>query len=199
MEQVGQGGSGVVWRAHDPTMDREVAIKIFAPAQSSEETRWLSREARAAGRLDHPGIVRVYEVAELEGRPFLVMELIPGPGLHTCIPLPPRRAAEIGLELARTLDYAHRKGTLHRDIKPSNILFRPDGRPVMIDFGLARTIGVDDRITHTGQILGTPAYMSPEQAGGLPGDVDARSDLYSLGAVLYHVLANRPPHVGASP
>ncbi len=197
--ELGRGSFGVVWRAHDPTMDRDVALKILPPtSRDSDQDRFL-REVRAAARLKHPGIVSVYEMGEVEGRPFLVMDLIEGETLGLPVKFKKRKLLEIMVQLVETLQYAHGKGLVHRDIKPSNILIGKDGRPVLVDFGLARTIGRDERVTMTGAVFGTPAYMSPEQAGGTPGEVDARSDLYSLGVVLYEMLGGRLPHEGSTP
>ncbi len=197
--ELGRGSFGVVWRAHDPTMDRDVALKILPPASRDQDHDRLLREVRAAARLKHPGVVSVYEMGEVEGRPFIVMDLVEGEPLGLPVKFKKRKLLEIMIRLAETLQYAHGKGLVHRDIKPSNILIGKNGLPVLVDFGLARTIGRDDRVTMTGAIFGTPAYMSPEQAGGTPGEVDARSDLYSLGVVLYELLGGRLPHEGNTP
>ncbi len=199
LSEVGRGSFGVVWKAHDPTMDRDVALKILPPTSRDEDQGRLLREVRAAARLNHPGVVSVYEMGEVEGRPFIVMDLVEGQPFGPALKLKKRAILKIMVQLADTLQYAHEQGLVHRDIKPSNILITKEGRPVLVDFGLARTIGRDERVTMTGAIFGTPAYMSPEQAGGTPGEVDARSDVYSLGVVFYELLGGRLPHQGSTP
>jgi len=199
LSEVGRGSFGVVWKAHDPTMDRDVALKILPPVSRDEDQGRLLREVRAAARLNHPGVVSVYEMGEVEGRPFIVMDLVEGSPLGPSLKLKKRAILKIMVQLADTLQYAHEQGLVHRDIKPSNILITKEGQPVLVDFGLARTIGRDERLTMTGAIFGTPAYMSPEQAGGTPGEVDSRSDVYSLGVVLYELLGGRLPHQGSTP
>jgi hypothetical protein len=191
--ELGRGAAGQVYRAHDPKIGRLVAIKVLAPtpgAGEREAQEWRARflrEAVAAGRLTHPNIVTVYDVGEEAGRPFLVMELVEGEALDARLaargPLPIDQVVSIGRQVAQGLDYAHRQGVIHRDIKPANILRLLDGAVKVADFGIARLSGAE--MTHTGQILGTPSYMAPEQVAG--GKVDGRSDLFSLAAVLYEL------------
>jgi hypothetical protein len=202
MEKIGQGGMGVVWRAFDTGLDRDVAIKeLRLPEWISEQERprsyaRMGREARAAARLKHPGIVTVYDrVVGEDGRPWIVMELIHGTSLADEVKrhgrLPVRRVAAIGLRLLEAVSAAHAQGIVHRDIKPANVLFEGD-RVVLTDFGIAALDG-DVTLTHTGAILGTPAYMSPEQVDGRPV---SESDLWSLGATLYDAVEGHPPFAG---
>jgi hypothetical protein len=204
LEELGRGGMGVVFRALQISLGREVAIKMILRgqlAQSAERDRFQA-EAQAAAKLDHPGIVPVYEVGEIEGRPYFSMKYIRGTTLAQRLadgPLPSREAAKLLLDVARAIHFAHEKGVLHRDIKPSNILIDEKGVPHVTDFGLAKQISDEPSLTKTGAILGTPAYMAPEQAAGNRGQVGPTSDVYSLGVVLYHMLTGRPPFQGASP
>ncbi|TMR14056.1 serine/threonine-protein kinase, partial [Nonomuraea zeae] len=203
---LGQGGMGAVWRARDERLDRDVAVKeVRLPEHlgASEREVWiarLDREARAAARLKHPGIITVHDrVTGDDGRPWIVMELVHGGSLQDVVhahgPLPPHQAARIGLQVAAALAAAHRAGVTHRDIKPANILLEDD-RAVLTDFGIAALDG-DATLTGTGTLLGTPAFMSPEQVRGLP--VTAVSDLWALGATLYAAVEGRPPFGHASP
>ncbi|GAA4603632.1 hypothetical protein GCM10023195_12140 [Actinoallomurus liliacearum] len=202
VEKIGQGGMGVVWRAFDTGLDREVAVKELRLPEwigEQEHPRWyarMGREARAAARLKHPGIVTVYDrVVGEDGRPWIVMELIHGTSLADELKrhgrLPVRRVAAIGLRLLEAVSVAHAHGIVHRDIKPANVLFEGD-RVVLTDFGIAALEG-DATLTHTGSILGTPAYMSPEQVHGRPVP---ESDLWSLGATLYDAVEGHPPFTG---
>lgn len=204
LEELGRGGMGVVYRARQIGQDREVAVKMTLRGElsSAEDRQRFRAEAEAAARLDHPGIVPVYEVGELEGRPYFSMKYVRGPTLSQVLadgPLPPRDAARILTAVARAIHFAHQNGVLHRDLKPSNILIDEDGQPHLTDFGLAKQITDAASITKSGAVLGTPAYMAPEQAGGARGEVGPASDVYSLGAILYHMLTGRPPFQAASP
>ena len=200
LERIGQGGMGSVWRAHDIDLDREVAVKeLRVPEQVTEEERrvWyarMEREARAAARLRHPGIVTIHDrVVGADGRPWIVMELIKGRSLERLLaergPLPVRRVAEIGLAMLDALSAANAQGVVHRDVKPANVLLEGD-RVVLTDFGIAALEG-DATLTRSGTVLGTPAYMSPEQVEGKP--LDLASDLWSLGATLYAAVEGHPP------
>ncbi len=196
---------GVVYRALDPSLRREVAIKTIelGGADPADRLRRFEREATAAARLQHPGIVAVHEVGSDAGRPFIVMELVPGESLEARLarePVAPREAARLLREVALALQHAHDHGVVHRDVKPENILVDASGgAPKLSDFGLAREAAEDDRLTKTGQLLGTPAYMSPEQASGGSRDaIGPAVDVYALGGVLYRALVGRPPFVADS-
>lgn len=202
--ELGRGGMGIVYRAKQLRLQRDVAVKMIlrgALATHAELSRFRT-EAEAAARLDHPGIVPVYEVSEIDGHPLYSMKLVDGETLVQRLsrgPLPAREAAEILGQVARAMHYAHQHGVLHRDLKPSNILLDRTGIPHVTDFGLAKQSSATDSVTRTGSILGTPAYMAPEQAAGDRGNVGPTSDVYSLGSILYHMLTGRPPFQSASP
>lgn len=204
LEEVGRGGMGIVYRAHQRSLDRMVAVKMLLRrdlATAADLTRFQS-EAEAAARLDHPGIVSIFEVGECSGHPFYSMRFIEGTTLSKMLasgPMAPREAASILARVAEAVDAAHRRGVLHRDLKPSNILIDAAGSPLVSDFGLAKRIEEDRDVTHTGAILGTPCYMSPEQAAGSRGDVGPTSDVWSLGAILYQTLTGRPPFQASNP
>ncbi len=202
--ELARGGQGRVYVAADPALERRVAIKVLLRGSLSDghALERFQTEARAAARLRHAGIVGVHEVGVDAGRPFLVMDLIEGESLDVRLtrdgPLAPRDAARLTLALADALAYAHERSILHRDLKPANVLIGADGQPVLTDFGLAKEIGRTG-ITIAGQVMGTPAYMPPEQAGGELDRIDRRSDLYSLGATLFEMLTGRPPYTGSTP
>ncbi len=198
---IGSGGMGTVWEGTDELLGRQVAVKEvrFPPEVGEKEQAELRertlREARATARLSHPNVVTTYDVVEDDGRPYIVMELLPTRSLSTVLredgPLPPHRVAEIGLGILSALESSHAQGVLHRDVKPGNVLLTADGRPVLTDFGIATMAG-DPALTSTGVVLGSPAYMSPERARGRkPGP---ESDLWSLGATLYAAVEGRPPY-----
>ena len=202
-EVLGRGAMGTVYRAHDPKIDRVVAIKTISiqgvTAGEEEEYRQrFFREARAAGKLSHPGVVTIYDVGEQDGTqvPYIVMEYIEGITLDSLINTSAERSIPRTLDLikqiAETLDYAHSQGIVHRDIKPANILITPDGRAKITDFGIAKL--AVNLLTMPGEALGTPSYMSPEQIAG--GSLDGRSDLFSLGIILYSMLAGQKPFPG---
>lgn len=203
LEEIGQGGMGVVYRAWQSSLQREVAVKMMLPGKLARESD-LARfraEAKAAGGLHHPGIVPVYEVSEWAGRPLFSMKHIRGETLAHRLaagPMPPREAARLLAAVSRAVDYAHRQGVLHRDLKPSNILIDDDGQPHITDFGLAKQVSDATSLTRTGAVLGTPAYMAPEQAAGARGEAGVAADIYSLGSILYHMLTGRPPFQAAS-
>lgn len=203
VSQIGRGGMGTVWRAHDDILDRDVAVKAvllpsdFTPAEYDGVRRRTLQEARLAARLSHPAIVNIHDVVEEEDRPWIVMELIDVPSLREWIdehgPLEPLPVARIGLQIANALQVAHEAGILHRDVKPGNVLVDESRsmRAVLTDFGLARahsdatTIKIDDVLT------GSAAYMAPERVDGRPAV--AASDLWSLGAMLHEAVEGKPP------
>lgn len=202
-EELGRGGMGVVFRARQLSLGRDVAVKMILRgrlASDQDLQRFLS-EASATARLQHPQIVPVYEVGDIDGRPFFSMKLIEGSSLADRLadgPLPERQVAQWIAVVARAIAYAHRQGIVHRDLKPSNILFDENAVPMISDFGLAKRFGVENDLTRSGMLVGTPSYMSPEQASGRREDVGPASDIYSLGCVLYHALTGRPPLVADS-
>ena len=204
IEEIGRGGMGVVYRANQRSLGRTVAIKMLLRrdlASRGDLARFRS-EAEAAARLDHPGIVSIFEVGEIDGLPFYSMRYVEGTTLAKQLAaghLPLREGAALLARVADAVQAAHDRGVLHRDLKPSNILIDTAGRPHVSDFGLAKRIGGDQSVTHTGAILGTPCYMSPEQAAGSRGEVGPASDVWSLGAILYQMLTGRPPFEAASP
>ena len=195
---LGRGGMADVYRAEDERLGREVALKALPPefARDPERIERFEREVRAAAKLTHPNIVTVYEYGVGEEHPFYTMALLPGGDLKVRIRahpdgMPPSEALKVTAAMARALEYAHGQGFVHRDIKPENILFTADGTPQLTDFGIARAMSEGTRMTATGMSIGSPHYMSPEQARGQA--VDGRSDLYSLGVVLYEMLTGRVP------
>ena len=204
LEEIGRGGMGIVYRAVQKSLQRVVAVKMLLRrdlASQADLTRFRS-EAEAAAQLDHPGIVSIFEVGEYKGHPFYSMRYIEGTTLSKRLqvgPIPPREGAQILLRVAEAVQAAHTRGVLHRDLKPSNILIDLAGKPHVSDFGLAKRLEGNQTMTHTGAILGTPCYMSPEQAAGSRGDVGPVSDVWSLGAILYQVLVDRPPFQASSP
>ncbi|WP_381805369.1 protein kinase [Streptomyces niveus] len=205
IELVGTGGFGQVWKAHDPKVDRRVAVKVLVGVGSSDSDRQVARfarEAAVAGGLSHPHIVTVHDFGSAmhNGQllAYLVMELLPGKALSTTVakgPLALPDALYIAACVADALDAAHEAGLTHRDIKPSNIMVRDNGEATVVDFGVTK--GSDERhdITTTGVLIGTPAYMAPE---ALSGTIDHRSDLYSLGCVLYEMATGQRPFTGTS-
>ncbi len=196
-ERLGEGGMGVVYKAYDTLLDRPVAIKTLSPHRLGDEgVKRFLREAQSAAKLSHPNIVAIYDVIEEGDNRLIVMEYLPGDTLRERIPLSWAEAVEIGSQVCLALAYAHARGVVHRDIKPENVIITADGTAKVMDFGLARSEG-RSRLTQTGMIVGTVAYIAPEQA--LSGRSDARSDLYSLGAVLYEVVTGKHPFVADDP
>jgi hypothetical protein len=189
--EIGAGAFGRVFRAFDPALGRVVAVKVPHPGRfGPDDGDRLAREAASAARLRHPGIATLFELVEDDGRPALVSEYVDGVPLSRWAggrPVPPRAAAELAAAVADALDHAHANGVVHRDVKPSNILIDAGGRPRLLDFGLAK-LDAAATLTGVGDVLGTPAYMAPEQAAGRGHAADARTDVYGLGAVLYELL-----------
>ncbi|MBI5820658.1 MAG: serine/threonine protein kinase [Verrucomicrobia bacterium] len=204
LEEIGRGGMGVVYRARQKELDRVVALKIILAGQlaSPEIVRRFLAESRAAARLQHPNIVRVFEAGEFQGRHFFAMEHVAGSNLAALArrgPLDPVDAARLVCTVARAVEHLHSQGIVHRDLKPSNILLDEKGRPFVTDFGLAKLLDAQSQMTQSGVIAGTPSYMPPEQAAGRVAEIGPRSDVYSLGAILYELLAGRPPFQAESP
>src|SRR5881394_484361 len=198
VEEIGRGGQGVVYRAHQKSLNRTVALKVIGLGHWATEAhlKRFRREAEAAASLEHPGIVPIHEVGEREGTCYFSMGFIEGDQLDEVVrrePMPVRRAAELIAKVARTVHYAHEHHILHRDVKPGNILLDRQGEPHLTDFGLAKFIQKDSTLTHTNMVMGTPAYMSPEQARGETKAVTTSADVYGLGAVLYETLTGLPP------
>ena len=212
VEKIGEGGMGLVYRAHDDRLDRDIAIKVLPDAVSRDPDRLrrFKHEARAAGALNHPNILTVYDIGDHDGQPFIVTELLKGDTLHTVIPqkgLPPERATELAMQIAAGLAAAHEAGIVHRDLKPSNIFVTRDGYLKILDFGLAKlkasagpdseTAVLTEESTATGTILGTVGYMSPEQVRGQT--TDTRTDIFSFGCVLYELLSGQRAFSGSTP
>jgi eukaryotic-like serine/threonine-protein kinase len=200
---LGAGGMAEVWRGHDRVLNRTVAIKTLLPqfARDASFVDRFRREAQAAARLNHPGIVSVYDSGTDGDAPYIVMQYIEGRTLADFLgsgkTLPPGQAAKIAQDIAEALGVAHAHGVIHRDIKPANVMITRDGKVLVMDFGIARLISGPETAPQTSAVLGTASYLSPEQAQGQP--VDARSDIYALGVVLYEMLTGRPPFTGDSP
>jgi serine/threonine protein kinase len=195
VQAVGKGGMGTVYRGWDTALRRWVALKVLTAGVTGDDVARFWREAQTVAALRHPGIVNVFDVFSDGGRHVIAMDYIEG-GSLAGRKLAPREAARLVAEVARALDHAHVHGVVHRDIKPHNILVDAAGRPYLTDFGLAKQLQSSSSSWTAGTVVGTPMYMSPEQAQGFSEQVDARSDVYMLGAVLYEALAGRPPFLG---
>jgi pimeloyl-ACP methyl ester carboxylesterase len=202
LEKVGEGGMGVVYRAHDTKLDREVALKFLTQLGGSMSTHGdrLRREARSLAALNHPNIVTIHDIDDADGIPFLVLEWIPGlalsdPSIRT--PLPAAECLRVGLAVAEALAAAHERGIVHRDVKPANVLISDEGRIKLVDFGLAKLREMDREVTRTSGWVGTVAYMSPEQARGT--DVGPASDVFSFGILAYELLTGQRPFQGEGP
>jgi tetratricopeptide (TPR) repeat protein/tRNA A-37 threonylcarbamoyl transferase component Bud32 len=198
LKQIGQGGMGVVYKARQVSLNRIVAVKMILAGQlaNAEDVRRFRAEATSAAALQHPNIIPIYETGESDGHHYFTMEFVDGDDLSGRVrehPLPARDAARYVRIAAGAVQYAHECGILHRDLKPSNILVDSFDQPRIADFGLAKRMGEDGELTLTGQVLGAPSFVSPEQAAGRRAQVGPRSDVYALGAILYHLLTGRPP------
>ncbi len=204
VRELGRGGAGVVYEARQIGLNRPVALKVIRSwlyAEPAIAARFRA-EAEAAARFAHPNIIHVYEVGEHDGQGFLALEYAAGGSLHAKLaatPQPPRESAEMVESLARAVHYAHGRGIVHRDLKPANVVLTEDGTPKITDFGLAKLLEHDTGMTRTGDVVGTPSYMAPEQARGTPDAISPATDVYALGAILYEMLTGRPPFQGATP
>jgi serine/threonine protein kinase/outer membrane protein assembly factor BamB len=200
LKEIARGGMGGVFRARQTPLNRIVALKMILSGRlaTDADVRRFQTEAEAAAQLDHPGIVPVFEVGQHDGHHFYSMALVEGPSLAERIAerrLPPAESAELLKKIATAVAYAHEKGVIHRDLKPSNVLIDPSGDPRVTDFGLAKQTAMESSLTQSGQMLGTPSFMAPEQASGKSDQVRESADIYSLGAILFCMLTGRPPFV----
>lgn len=203
LARLGVGGMGTVWKAHDPQLDRIVALKVprfdpGKPGQAAAAQRFL-REAKAAAKVHHPHVCPIHDFGTHDGSPYAVMEFIEGSSLAELLhesQLPVARAVELTCQVALALEAVHAQGIVHRDLKPGNVLVDRYGQPFLTDFGLARPIGDEEHLTQEGMVVGTPAYLAPEQAAGRTDGVGAVADIYSLGVMLYQMLTHRLPFLG---
>src|SRR6266481_5737143 len=203
VEEIGRGGQGVVYRAHQKSLNRTVALKVIrlGPWATEAHLKRFRREAEAAASLDHPCIVPIYEIGERDSSCYFSMKFVEGGQLDKPAkgePMPIRCAVELIAKVARTVHFAHEHGILHRDIKPGNILLDAKGEPHLTDFGLARLVETESTVTRTREVMGTPSYMAPEQAMGNNAAISSATDVYGLGAVLYQLLTGQPPFVGGT-
>jgi len=196
-EEIGRGGMGIVFRAFDPRLDREVALKRLTQVASGDPdfSDSLRKEARALARLSHPNIVQVFDIVEDHGEIWIVLELIDGTDMGARVretgSMAPTEVVEIGAQVASALAYAHSRDLLHRDVKPANVLLSSQGQVKLTDFGIAKLLGPEGGRTQSGQVIGSPRYMSPEQRRGAP--LDERTDIYSLGVTLYEMMTGLVP------
>ncbi|MFM9962498.1 MAG: serine/threonine protein kinase [Planctomycetaceae bacterium] len=202
LKEIARGGMGVVYLARQRGLKRLVALKMILSGTfaSREAVERFKNEAEAAAQLDHPNIVPIYEVGERDGQHFFSMGYVEGQSLANLLregPFEPRKAAELMISITDAVEYAHSKGVIHRDLKPANVLLDKQGQPRVTDFGLAKRTDDEKGLTASGQIMGTPSYMPPEQAAGETANISPVSDVYSLGAILYELLVGRPPFQAA--
>src|SRR5215472_8399745 len=201
MELVGRGGMGVLYRARDAVLERDVAFKMMLLDFTADQTARdrFQREARAVARLQHRNVVTIHELGEVEGTPYIVMEFLTGRDLDAILKsettLTLAQKLDVVIQLCEGLGYAHEQGIVHRDIKPGNVRLLEDGTVKILDFGIAKF--AQSSITQSGTIMGTPSYMAPEQVMGQP--IDGRADLFSAGVLLYELLAGHKPFVGDAP
>ena len=201
LEELGRGGMGIVYKARQRSLDRIVCVKMMLMAELAEmnEFKRFRAEAMAIARLNHSGIVAIYEVGQHNGTPYYTMEFVEGSPLSKYVPekrLAANQAADYVAQIAEAIHVAHQSGIIHRDLKPSNVLVDNGHRTHIMDFGVAKHLEMSEDLTVTGQVLGTPSYMSPEQAEARHGEVGRAADIYALGAILYALLTGRPPHCG---
>ena len=204
IREIARGGMGVVFQARQMSLNRPVALKMILAGQLANDVdvKRFYTEAEAAANLDHPGIVPIYEVGQHEDQHYFSMGFVEGQSLSHRLadgPLPPREAAELIGRVSEAIEFAHQHGVIHRDLKPANILLDKNGNPRVTDFGLAKKIESDSGLTGSGQIMGTPSYMPPEQAGVKRGEVGPAADVYALGATLYALITGRPPFQASTP
>src|SRR5436190_1217371 len=205
VKQIGKGGMGAVWKAWDKKLTRWVAIKFLLVSEDEDVLRF-QREAKLAARLRHPNIAPIYEVGEQlatnageQNRHYLAMEYIDGQTMSSATDLPIPEILDLFMKVAQGIEAAHKAGVVHRDLKPANIMLTSDKWPYVMDFGLAKAIQAESSLSVSGAVMGTPAYMPPEQAQGKLDEIDGRSDVYSLGATMYAVLCKKQPFTGQTP
>ena len=201
LSEIARGEMGIVYKAKQTTLNRTVALKMILASRTASEKdiERFHTEAEAAAHLDHPGIVPIFQVGECDGQHFFSMAFVNGESLASKLndgPCSSRQAAELLKTVADAVQYAHNQGVIHRDLKPANILLDENGQPRVTDFGLAKRVECDSKLTATGEVVGTPSYMSPEQA--TMSDIEATTDVYALGGILYCLLTGRPPFQGES-
>jgi len=205
LEEIGRGGMGIVFKARQISLDRIVAVKMLLGEHLLDPVRCARflTEARTMAGLDHPSIVRVYQIDQCEFGHYFAMEFVEGQTLESIVkkqhPLPPEWITSMMAVVADAIQHAHSKGIIHRDLKPSNIMINTRQRPVVMDFGIAKYLGQSSSLTQQGTIMGTPAYMAPEQASEDIVPVGPHSDIYALGAILYMLLTGAPPYDGPTP
>ncbi|WP_372367581.1 serine/threonine-protein kinase [Candidatus Uabimicrobium sp. HlEnr_7] len=196
--RLGSGGMGTVYKVYDPQLKKDVALKLIISADkaSQESTERFIREAKTTATLQHPYIIKVYHFGHESGQPYFSMELIEGKSLKDYVKTESnyKQIIQVFIKICEAMHYAHRCGVVHRDLKPDNIMVK-DQNPCIMDFGLAKVSVKNKKISHTGMVMGTLQYMSPEQAQGLVSFIDERSDIYSLGCILYYMLVGRPPFI----